>query len=141
MVLTTGGTESDNLAVKGLYWARRAADPRRTRVLVSAIEHHAVLESAEWLAEHEGAEVELLPVDRHGRVQPATLRAALAEAPERAALVSVMWANNEVGTVNPVARAGRGRPRARRPAAHRRGAGRRHPAGRLRRVRRGRAHR
>ena len=102
MVLTTGGTESDNLAVKGLYWARRAADPRRTRVLVSAIEHHAVLESAEWLAEHEGAEVELLEVDRHGRVQPATLRAALAEAPERAALVSVMWANNEVGTVNPV---------------------------------------
>ena len=52
VVLTTGGTESDNLAVKGLYWARRAADPRRTRVLVSEIEHHAVLESAEWLAEH-----------------------------------------------------------------------------------------
>lgn len=102
VVLTTGGTESDNLAVKGLYWARRAADPRRTRVLVSAIEHHAVLESAEWLAEHEGAEVVALPVDRHGRVQPATLRAALAEAPDRAALVSVMWANNEVGTVNPV---------------------------------------
>ena len=102
VVLTTGGTESDNLAVKGLYWARRAADPRRTRVLVSAIEHHAVLESAEWLAEHEGADVVLLPVDRLGRVQPATLRAALAEAPERVALVSVMWANNEVGTVNPV---------------------------------------
>ncbi len=47
VVLTTGGTESDNLAVKGLYWARRAADPRRTRALVSTIEHHAVLESAE----------------------------------------------------------------------------------------------
>jgi cysteine desulfurase len=61
-----------------------------------------VLESAEWLAEHEGAEVVALPVDRHGRVQPATLRAALADTPERAALVSVMWANNEVGTVNPV---------------------------------------
>ena len=55
VVLTTGGTEGDNLAVKGLYWARRAADPGRTRVLVSEIEHHAVLESAEWLAEHEGA--------------------------------------------------------------------------------------
>ncbi len=102
VVLTTGGTESDNLAVKGLYWARRAADPRRTRVLVSEIEHHAVLESAEWLAEHEGAEVIPLPVDRQGRVQPETLRAALAEAPDRAAVVSVMWANNEVGTVNPV---------------------------------------
>jgi cysteine desulfurase len=102
VVLTTGGTESDNLAVKGLYWARRAADPRRRRVLVSAIEHHAVLESAEWLAEHEGAVVELLPVDHDGRVRPETLRTALAHDPERVALVSVMWANNEVGTVNPV---------------------------------------
>ena len=102
VVLTTGGTESDNLAVKGLYWTRRAADARRARVLVSAIEHHAVLESAEWLAEHEGAQVELLPVDAAGRVLPETLRAALASAPEQVALVSVMWANNEVGTVNPV---------------------------------------
>ena len=101
VVLTTGGTESDNLAVKGLYWARRAADPRRTRVLVSAIEHHAVLDSAHWLAEHEGARVELLPVDEDGRVRPDTLRAALAAAPETVALASVMWANNEVGTVNP----------------------------------------
>ncbi|MCU1664567.1 MAG: cysteine desulfurase [Pseudonocardiales bacterium] len=102
IVFTTGGTESDNLAVKGLYWSRRAADPRRTRVLVSAIEHHAVLDSAHWLAEHEGAEVELLEVDEVGRVRPETLRAALAHEPERVALVSVMWANNEVGTVNPI---------------------------------------
>lgn len=102
VVLTTGGTESDNLAVKGLYWARRAADPRRRRVLVSAIEHHAVLESAEWLAEHEGAQVELLPVDATGRVGPDTVAAALADAPGTVALVSVMWANNEVGTVNPI---------------------------------------
>jgi cysteine desulfurase len=102
VVLTTGGTESDNLAVKGIYWARRAVDPRRTRVLVSEIEHHAVLESAEWLAEHEGAQVELLSVDASGRVRPEALHAALAEAPERVALVSVMWANNEVGTVNPI---------------------------------------
>ena len=102
VVLTTGGTEGDNLAVKGLYWARRAADPGRTRVLVSEIEHHAVLESAEWLAEHEGAQVELLPVDHEGRVRPEALRAALAREPERVALVSVMWANNEVGTVNPI---------------------------------------
>ncbi|MBN9102104.1 MAG: cysteine desulfurase [Pseudonocardia sp.] len=102
VVLTTGGTESDNLAVKGLYWARRAADPRRKRVLVSAIEHHAVLDAAEWLGEHEGATVELLPVDAHGRVRPDTLRAALAREPGSVALVSVMWANNEVGTVNPV---------------------------------------
>jgi cysteine desulfurase len=63
VVFTTGGTESDNLAVKGMYWARRAADPRRRRVLVSAIEHHAVLDAAGWLGEHEDAEVELLGVD------------------------------------------------------------------------------
>ncbi|WP_269804130.1 cysteine desulfurase family protein [Pseudonocardia kujensis] len=102
VVFTTGGTESDNLAVKGLFWARRAADARRTRVLVSAIEHHAVLESAEWLVEHEGAELVLLPVDAAGRVRPEVLRAAIEEAPEATALVSVMWANNEVGTVNPI---------------------------------------
>jgi cysteine desulfurase len=102
VVLTTGGTESDNLAVKGIYWARRAADPRRTRVLVSQIEHHAVLESAEWLAEHEGAKVEPLPVDGQGRVRPEALRVALAAVPDEVAVVSVMWANNEVGTVNPV---------------------------------------
>ncbi|MFC4946361.1 cysteine desulfurase family protein [Pseudonocardia sp. GCM10023141] len=102
VVLTTGGTESDNLAVKGLYWSRLGADHRRRRVLVSALEHHAVLESAEWLHEHEGADVELLEVDAHGRVRPEVLRAALERAPEQVALVSIMWANNEVGTVNPI---------------------------------------
>jgi cysteine desulfurase len=102
VVLTAGGTEGDNLAVKGLYWARRDADERRTRVLVSAIEHHAVLDAAQWLGAHEGAQVELLDVDAAGRVRPETLRAALATEPERVALVSVMWANNEVGTVNPI---------------------------------------
>jgi cysteine desulfurase len=103
VLFTTGGTEGDNLAVKGMYWARRDADPARDRVLVSAAEHHAVLDAALWLESHEGAELVLLEVDRLGRVRPEVLRAALAEAPERTALVSVMWANNEVGTVNPVA--------------------------------------
>jgi cysteine desulfurase len=102
VVLTTGGTESDNLAVKGLYWARRGADPGRRRVLVSAIEHHAVLDSAAWLGAHEGAEVELLGVDEVGRVRPDVLRTAIARDPGSVAMVSVMWANNEVGTVNPV---------------------------------------
>ena len=104
VVFTGGGTESDNLAIKGIYWARRAADPRRRRVLASAVEHHAVVDSVEWLARHEGAELSWLPVDRHGRVHPDTLRAALHDGgPETVALVSVMWANNEVGTVQPVA--------------------------------------
>ncbi|MPZ63999.1 MAG: aminotransferase class V-fold PLP-dependent enzyme [Pseudonocardiaceae bacterium] len=102
VVFTGGGTESDNLAVKGLYWARREADPRRRRILVSTIEHHAVLDAVEWLVEHEDAEVGWLETDRWGRLATETLRAALAQDPDSAALVSVMWANNEVGTVAPV---------------------------------------
>ncbi len=103
VVLTGGGTESDNLAVKGLYWARCGVDPRRRRILVSAAEHHAVMDTASWLSAHEGAEVVWLDVDEHGRVAPAVLSAAIAKAPDEVALVSVMWANNEVGTVAPVA--------------------------------------
>ena len=103
VIFTAGGTEADNLAVKGIFWARRDEDARRTRVLVSAVEHHAVLDTAEWLEAHQGAELVVLPVDEHGMLAPQTLAAALAEAPGRAAVVSVMWANNEVGTVQPVA--------------------------------------
>jgi cysteine desulfurase len=102
VVLTGGGTESDNLAVKGIFWARREADPRRRRVIASAVEHHAVLDSVEWLQRHEGADVTWLPVDEFGRVHPADLAAALADAPDETAVVSVMWANNEVGTVQPI---------------------------------------
>jgi cysteine desulfurase len=103
VVFTSGGTEADNLALKGIFWARRGADPALTRVLVSAVEHHAVLDSAQWLAEREGAQVEPLPVDEYGRVLPETLRAAIERDPASVALVSVMWVNNEVGTVQPVA--------------------------------------
>ena len=103
LLFTGGGTESDNLAVKGLYWSRRAADPRRVRILASAVEHHAVMDPALWLAEHEGATVEWLPVDATGRVAPESLEAAIADDPGSVALVSVMWANNEVGTVQPIA--------------------------------------
>jgi cysteine desulfurase len=102
VIFTSGGTEADNLAVKGIYLARRAADPRRRRVLISAVEHHAVLDSAHWLVEHEQAELVLLPVDGYGRVQPDTLAAAIARDPAAVALVSVMWANNEVGTIQPI---------------------------------------
>ncbi|MCM2576750.1 cysteine desulfurase family protein [Streptomyces meridianus] len=102
IVFTGGGTESDNLAIKGLYWSRRAADPRRTRVLTSPVEHHAVLDAVHWLAEHEGASVEYLPVDELGRVSPDALREAIARDPSDVALVTVMWANNEIGTIMPV---------------------------------------
>lgn len=103
VVFTSGGTEADNLALKGLFWSRRAADPVRRRVLTSAIEHHAVLDPVDWLAEREGAEVTLLPVDTEGRLSLPALRAALGESAEQVALISVMWANNEVGTLQPIA--------------------------------------
>jgi cysteine desulfurase len=102
VVFTSGGTEADNLALKGLFWARRAADPRRTRVLTTAVEHHAVLDAVHWLSVAEGAEVELLPVDDRGRLQVDALRAAIDRDPGSVALVSVMWANNEVGTIQPL---------------------------------------
>lgn len=101
-VFTAGGTEADNLAVKGLYWARRDADPARTRVLSSPVEHHAVLDAVHWLGEHEGATVEYLPVDAYGRVHPETLREAIERDPDDVALATVMWANNEIGTIQPI---------------------------------------
>ncbi|GAT10182.1 cysteine desulfurase [Mycolicibacterium novocastrense] len=102
VIFTAGGTESDNLAVKGIFWARRDADPRRRRIVTTPVEHHAVLDSVEWCVEHEGAEVTWLPVERDGSVSPAALRQALQDHDD-VALVSVMWANNEVGTIMPIA--------------------------------------
>ena len=99
VVFTGGGTEADNLAVKGLFWARNGAEAGRRRVLVTAVEHHAVLDPASWLATREGADAVVLPVDHIGRLDLAALEAQLAD---DVALLSVMWANNEVGTVQPV---------------------------------------
>jgi cysteine desulfurase len=102
VIFTSGGTEADNLAVKGLYWARRAADPARRRILFTPVEHHAVLDSAGWLSRHEGAEPVELDVDDEGMLRPEALRAAIEQDPAQAALVSVMWVNNEVGSVLPI---------------------------------------
>ena len=94
VIFTSGGTEADNLAVKGLYWARRAAGPPASRqgpgrsgivphrVLATAIEHHAVLDSVHWLAGHEEAEEHWLPVDETGMLQPAVLAEAIGDAPD-----------------------------------------------------------
>ncbi|WP_439951780.1 cysteine desulfurase family protein [Nocardia harenae] len=103
VIFTSGGTESDNLAVKGIYWARRDAEPRRRRILVGATEHHAVLDVVEWLERHEGAEITWLAADGEGFVTPAVLRAALEAHGDEVALVTIMWANNEVGTIAPIA--------------------------------------
>lgn len=102
IIFTAGGTESDNLAIKGIYWARRDAAPQRRRIVTTPVEHHAVLDAVEWLVEHEGAEVTWLPVGADGMVTAAALREALSDHDD-VALVTVMWANNEVGTILPIA--------------------------------------
>ena len=100
VIFTSGGTEADNLAVKGLYWARQ--DVPRRRVLTTAVEHHAMLDSVRWLEDSQGAEAVWLGVDPDGTVRPEALRAAITQAADQVAVVSVMWANNEVGAIAPV---------------------------------------
>src|ERR1700722_851819 len=92
IIFTSGGTEADNLAVKGLFWARHQGG--RRRVLTTSVEHHAVLDSVRWLEETQGAEAVWLGVDADGTVRPDMLRAAIEQAPEQVAMISVMWANN-----------------------------------------------
>src|ERR1700744_3620378 len=94
VIFTAGGTESDNLAVKGIYWARRDAEPRRRRIVTTEVEHHAVLDAVNWLAGHEGAEVTWLPTAADGSVSAAALPAGLPSHAD-AALGSGMWANNQ----------------------------------------------
>jgi cysteine desulfurase len=101
LVFTGGGTESDNLAVLGFARARRGKDPR---VLVSAVEHEAVRQAAAQAA-REGARVETVPVDGSGTVELEALEALLTDGDGAPTLVSLMWANNEVGTVQPLAEA------------------------------------
>jgi cysteine desulfurase len=118
VTFTSGGTEAINLAIKGLFWARndRTAGSRRAassgipteldnvrarpRVLIAAGEHHATIDAAEWLGRYEGAVIEEVPIDATGRIDLAALEAALAD---DVALLSIIWANNEVGTVQPIA--------------------------------------
>ena len=102
VVFTSGGTEADNLALKGFFWARRKADAARVRILSTAVEHHAVLDSLQWLETEGGAVVELMPVDQSGRLDVEALRASVEQDPGSVALISVMWANNEVGTLQPI---------------------------------------
>jgi cysteine desulfurase len=103
VVFTSGGTEADNLALKGAFWARRGQDPARARILASTVEHHAVLDPLHWLESTEGAQVELIPCDATGRIDLAAMKEAIERDPASVALISVMWANNEVGTLQPVA--------------------------------------
>jgi len=101
VIFTAGGTEADNLAIKGLYWSRRRVTGAN-RILLSTVEHHAVLDPVQWLVEDQEAQVGWLAVDALGRVDVDEVERALSEGD--VALCTVMWANNEVGTVQPVAR-------------------------------------
>ncbi len=104
VTFTGGGTEAVNLGIKGLFWSRVAADPARTRIVVPMAEHHATIEAVEWLAQHEGAVVEWIPVDSVGRIDRVALEAALAvNNGSDVALVTLLMANNEIGTIQPVA--------------------------------------
>ena len=103
VVFCSGGTEANNLAIKGMYWSRLAQHPERHRIVFSSIEHHALLDPVTWLAEHEGAEVEMTPVDKQGRIVVDDLRAAVERDPSSVSAVTTMWANNEMGTIQPIA--------------------------------------
>ncbi|NYF97275.1 cysteine desulfurase family protein [Janibacter cremeus] len=103
IVFTSGGTEADNLAITGSFRSARAADARRTRIVASAVEHHAVLDPVDHAVEHEGAQATFVEPGECGTVQPSAVRAAIETDPTDVAAVSVMWANNEVGTVQDVA--------------------------------------
>lgn len=100
VVFTSGGTEAVNLAIKGLWWARQSDRPR-PRILVPGGEHHATVDTVEWLERYEGAVIEWLPLDAAGRLVVDAVRAAL-ERYDDIALVSLLWANNEVGTLQPI---------------------------------------
>jgi len=103
IVFTSGGTESVNLGITGLYRAQRSAQPQRVRILSTGAEHHATIDTLEALATNDGAVIEWLPVNDDGAVNTDALAAALAQSPETIALVTLLWANNEVGTLTPVA--------------------------------------
>ncbi|GAA4374877.1 cysteine desulfurase family protein [Nocardioides caricicola] len=100
VVFTSGGTEADNLAVKGIHWARAGELGPGARLITSAVEHHAVLDPVHWLQDSDEAEVRLLAVDPSCRIDLDQLRTLVAERP--VSLISVMWANNEVGTLQPI---------------------------------------
>ncbi|MEN9753578.1 MAG: hypothetical protein RL670_1269 [Actinomycetota bacterium] len=101
VVFTSGGTEADNLAIKGLYWQRIGEDARRRVVISSAVEHHAVLDTVEWLAT-QGAEILTVPVDKSGNLDLDWLSETLTSRSDEVALIALMLVNNETGVVSPI---------------------------------------
>ena len=102
VIFTAGGTESDNLAIKGLFWQQRDENPARNVIVSAYLEHHAVIDPIEWLEAHEGAEVAWIPVSAEGVLDLAWLEQFLASRGSEVALISIMWANNEIGVINDI---------------------------------------
>ena len=102
VIFTSGGTESDNLAVKGLYWQRHAQDRNRTLIVTSSAEHAAVLDAVNWLVAEQGAEAHFVSMNEDGVLDLAELAEVLEKRSNQIALVSLMWANNEIGVVHPI---------------------------------------
>ena len=98
IIFTGSGTEADNAAIKGLFW-----HSDRKVILISSIEHHAVLDAAHWLVEHEGAQLIEIPVTTVGVIDLAFVKQVVAERRDEIALISVMHSNNETGVIQPIA--------------------------------------
>ncbi len=98
VIFTGSGTEADNAAIKGLFWKSG-----KKIIAISAIEHHAVLDPARWLVEHEGAELIEIPVSKNGELDLDYLKDLVAKRGSEIALISVMHSNNETGVIQPIA--------------------------------------
>jgi cysteine desulfurase len=102
VIFTSGGTESDNLAVKGLYWQRHAKDRNRTLIVTSSAEHAAVLDAVNWLVAEQGAEAHFVSMNHDGVLDMDELSEVIKNRSDQIALVSLMWANNEIGVIHPI---------------------------------------
>ena len=102
VIFTSGGTESDNLAIKGIYWDVNSKDPSKNVIVSAAAEHHAVLDTINWLVDSQNAELYLIPSDDQGVLDIAAMERYLEQNASRVALISVMWANNEIGVIHPI---------------------------------------
>lgn len=100
VIFTASGTEANNIALKGLFWQGRAQGKKV--IVISAIEHHAILDPAQWLKTHEGAEVIEIDVDSNGVINLETLKTVIAERANEIAVISIMHANNETGVLQPI---------------------------------------
>ncbi len=100
VIFTASGTEANNIALKGLWWSRKAQG--KSIVVISAIEHHAILDPAHWLETHEGAEVIHIPVDLHGVIKLDFFKDLMAQRGDEIAVISIMHSNNETGVIQPI---------------------------------------